>query len=74
MIGSIVQIARDSFARHDVIRRQEPAVTGGCAWCGGHNRNGTLFRYGVWNDGGRQHWQDELFCSVRCMRSYHNID
>ena len=73
MIGPIVQIARDSFARHDMIRRKESAMQG-CAWCGQKRRSSTLFRYGVWNDGGRQHWQDELFCSVGCMRSYHNIN
>jgi hypothetical protein len=74
VIGPTVQIARDPFARYDLIRRQEPPVTGGCAWCGGHNWTGKLFRYGTWSDGGRQHWQDKLFCSVGCMRSYHNID
>jgi hypothetical protein len=45
-----------------------------CAWCGQKRKNGTLFRYGIWSDGGRQDWQDELFCSVGCMLSYHNID
>jgi hypothetical protein len=33
-----------------------------------------LYRYGVWEDGGRVSFQRELFCSVGCMRSYHNID
>jgi hypothetical protein len=43
-------------------------------WCGGHNHNGKVFRYGIWNDGGRQYWQGELFCCAGCMRSFHNID
>ena len=72
-VGSISQIARDPFARHDVIRRQESAVQG-CAWCGQKRKSCTLFRYGVWSDGGRQHWQHELFCCAGCMLSYHNID
>jgi hypothetical protein len=73
-MSAFVQIARDPFARHDVIRRQEAPGAGGCACCRGHNHNGKLWRYGIWSDGGRQHWQGELFCSVGCMRSYHNID
>jgi hypothetical protein len=73
VIGSTVQIARDPFARHDVIRRKESARHGR-TWCGQKRKGCTLFRYGVWSDGGRQHWQDELFCSVRCMRSWHKIE
>jgi hypothetical protein len=73
VIGQIVQVARDPFARHDVIRRTETARNG-CASCGQRRRGDRLFRYGIWSDGGRQHWQDELFCSAGCMRSYHDID
>jgi hypothetical protein len=73
MIGPTVQTARDPFARHDVIRRTEDARQG-CAWCGQRRSGDRLYRYGIWSDGGPMSWQDELFCSVGCMRSYHNID
>jgi hypothetical protein len=74
-MSDFVQIARDPFARHDVIRRQEqPGQLQRCAWCGNRNHNDKLYRYGVWEDGGRVRFQRELFCSVGCMRSYHNID
>lgn len=67
----VVQIARDPFARLDIVRRVEPAGRSGCAWCGQRRRGGKLYRYGVWHDAGRLHWGRELFCSRPCSRAVH---
>ena len=82
---AITQVSRDSFARLDVVREAVTVGIAGptCAWCGSggkhlapNAKNGVddprrLWRYGIWEDGGRRSWQAELFCCISCMRAYH---
>jgi hypothetical protein len=68
-------VARDPFARVELVRRALTAEdTGGqqCCWCGGKRPRGGLFEYGVERDArpGRVAEIPGLFCSVGCMRSY----
>ena len=42
-----------------------------CVWCG-QNHKGKLYRYGTLSPMLVQSWQDKLFCSVSCMRTYHS--
>lgn len=72
-----VEISHDAFARQSVMRervpagvRQAQAVT--CAWCGGVNAKGGLYRYGISPDGiGRRIGMgSRMFCGVSCWRSY----
>jgi hypothetical protein len=65
------RIGRDPFARHTVIRRSED---GTCRWCGGRNRHGRVFRYGVEDDMGRVGWIEGGFCAIGCCRAFHNFD
>ncbi len=65
-------LTRDPFARLNEISRQEEAVPGGCAWCGGLNARRKLFRYGIETDAGRTHWSDKLFCQIACKRGYYD--
>lgn len=70
-----VQVRRDSFARHDVVRRTVES-SGTCKWCGGkRQRKGTpvnrLFEYGInRDDRNRDEWEGKLFCSKSCHDSY----
>jgi hypothetical protein len=73
-VGTFRQLARDPFARNDLVHREVAARQDGCDWCGQLNRRGRLFEYGNWWDGWRIDWFRGTFCSVGCMRSYHNID
>lgn len=80
MSTNYVQINHDPFAREDLIRETVHLLelTGPtCAWCGGAGMHLSgderrLFRYGIETDSGRISWQNELFCSVDCMRIYHS--
>jgi hypothetical protein len=70
-----VELSHDAFSRHSVIRervpagvRQAQAVT--CAWCGGVNARGGLFRYGISPDAGRSRMGVRMFCSKSCWQSY----
>lgn len=71
-------ISRDPFAREELHRETvRPKMleayygTYGCAWCGGTNAAGTLYRYRVETDGGREHVDDRTFCSVACRRTFY---
>lgn len=62
-----VQLSRDSFARHTVIRVTVPKhERKGCKWCCGVGK----FRYGISPDSGRDYIAPEAFCSLSCYRSY----
>ena len=65
-------ISRDPFARENTIRRKVHTKCT-CAWCGNTRPDGALFQYGVHRDGlyTRPEYQRELFCSISCMRIYH---
>ena len=67
-------ISHDAFGRYETIRRTVKAIDS-CAWCGNARWNGRLFQYGSLSDGygSRPNWQHEAFCSVSCMRIYHNV-
>ena len=71
---AIKVIARDPFARHDIIREEVKDLTGGCDYCGCLSAKGNLFRYGVEPDAIRiqQHWLKGKFCSIGCKKSYHS--
>jgi len=71
-------VSRDPFARTELVRRTVLLPTRGshphgrtCAWCGGTSARRRLFCYEVWHDGGRTDAIPGYFCSVGCMRSYH---
>jgi len=75
----VALVSRDPFAREELHRetvkpKPQERYHGlfGCAWCGGINARGTLYRYRVETDGGRVHPDSRLFCSVSCYRSYHS--
>lgn len=72
-----VEISHDAFARQSVRRERVPAgvrmahsVT--CAWCGGTNASGGLFRYGISRDdnGRTMGMGSRMFCSKSCWSSY----
>jgi len=69
----LVTIARDPFARMDVVRETVAQhERGECSWCGQPAR----FRYGTANDGSRfvrSYVVGKLFCSVGCARSYGGV-
>ena len=75
-----VAIARDPFARGDVVRATlHTAVTHTCDWCGQPGRpikrgGHRLFIYGWESDDrpGRAAFARGMFCSVGCYRSYHS--
>jgi len=73
-------ISRDPFARTEIHRRREYDSRGvhtpaDCSWCGRvkETRSGHkyLFRYSIESDGGRKSDITGRFCSVSCMRAYH---
>ena len=66
-------ISRDPFARQELHRETvEPGyVVKGCAWCGGLNAHGKLYRYRIETDGGRSHSDDRVFCSVGCRHIFY---
>lgn len=71
----IVGIARDPFARVDIVREAVPATDRRpCGWCG----NGPgRFRYGFQPDSisGRINWcGPHTFCCVSCWRAFYNIE
>lgn len=68
---NVVQINRDPFARHDIVRRVVQTHSS-CTWCGSKQSGGGLFEYGTQpDDNGRVNWHKGLFCSKSCHDSYH---
>jgi len=70
-------ISRDPFARtelhRDKIRPAEVSYAKqSCDWCGNERGDGSMFRYQIEHDGGRVERIRGRFCSVGCMRSYHD--
>ena len=67
-------ISRDPFAREELHRKTVNPGNNTCDWCGNLNRHDKLFQYYVEPD--RINYQkndiDGLFCSIGCMRSYHD--
>lgn len=61
-------VRRDPFARQELHREPEQ---GTCAFCGGSNRYGKVWRYRVEADGGRTFPDVRVFCSVGCREAYH---
>jgi len=68
-------INRDPFARQEMHRETVPgrANWANCAWCGGLNAHGKLYRYRIETDGGRVWPDDKVFCSIGCRRIYYQI-
>lgn len=71
-------VSRDSFARQETHKERVYTVAG-CQWCGQKKRTRSgpsgqfyLYRYSIENDAGRKSSINGLFCSLDCMRSYHN--
>jgi hypothetical protein len=69
------QVSRDPFARQTVYRRRVYA-TKGCLWCGQSHKTPSQMRsynfaYHVESDGGAKRDIAGEFCSIGCMRSYH---
>jgi len=60
-------VSRDPFARTEIHKATEQ---GTCAWCGGTNARGKVWRYRVETDGGRVFPDVRVFCSVGCRGSY----
>lgn len=72
-----VEISHDAFARQSVIRERVPsgvrmAQSVTCAWCGGTNASGGLFRYGISRDdnGRTMGMGSRMFCGISCHRDY----
>ena len=68
------QISHDAFARESILREVVSVGPGRtCKYCGGVRKNQTLFQYFVESDqyGSRPNKIDGLFCSIGCMRTYH---
>ena len=63
-------VKRDPFAREEIHRRSE-GTSQTCHWCGQSRPGGRLFKYWVESDSGRVSYIRGLFCSIGCMRSYH---
>lgn len=64
------QIGRDSFGRFDTERRVVETAGSCCKNCG-FGRMGKLFQYRTHSDSGTKRDISGLFCSVGCMRAYH---
>jgi hypothetical protein len=64
-------VSRDPYARSEV-HRITVKTKETCRWCG-NNCKDRLFSYYVESDGGRQHELKGLFCSIGCLRAYHNL-
>ena len=65
-------ISRNPFAREELWRENYTPTDATCAWCGRLNRWRKLFIYIILTDGGRHNTINGVFCSVDCMRSYHD--
>jgi hypothetical protein len=80
-----VQIGRDPFARHDIVRRLVDADGTTCSWCGRVRRGGKaihpddgakegdkLFQYAIDPDAIQRRLQiiDGLFCTAGCRDAY----
>ena len=79
---SRVQIYHSSFARYSLHREVMPILAWNhgatCEWCGNvshdHNGKARLFKYSREDDSRSDiHYVDGLFCSVSCMRTYHDV-
>lgn len=73
MACSSAYISRNPFAREE-LRRRSVTTSGTCGWCGGTRKNRKLFQYVIETDGGRKFEINGLFCSISCMRTYHNVE
>ena len=73
MSNEPVQVRHDAFGRYCLMREHAPDEK--CNWCGGERAHGGCFRYGRESDDSTcgVSWQNEAFCSIGCMRTYHNI-
>ena len=71
-MSRLVQINRDPFARSTLMREVINTRIFTCRWCGS-NHHGRLFAYVVQSDDGRKWPLRGLFCSVGCMRIYHDL-
>lgn len=79
MTANLVQISHDGFARQSIMR-ETVRTAEGCASCGMRRQNKKgrslyrLFRYCVQpDDSGRTNPIQGLFCSIGCMRTYHDL-
>lgn len=66
-----VELHRESVSLRDATWEGLSGASPGCAWCGGVNGHGALYRYGVESDGGRVSRDDRAFCSRECRRFYY---
>ena len=67
------QISHDAFARRSLLR-DSVETSKSCDWCGRAKKAGKLFVYSIEGDGfgARPNAIKGYFCSIQCMRSYHN--
>lgn len=64
-------ICRDPFDRTELHR--ETVTANSCDYCGnGRPKSTKLFSYWTESDAGRKFPIKGVFCSVSCMRTYHN--
>ena len=63
----VTTVARDPFARTELIRRSQGQ--GECTWCGSRRR---VFTYEVESDGGRRFGESKSFCNLGCYHSFHD--
>lgn len=74
--SKLVQISHDGFAREYILREilhTHNLCRNSCDWCGEYKK-GRLFVYYVEPEGlqSRPNRIKGMFCSIGCMRSYHN--
>jgi hypothetical protein len=67
-----MRIWRDIYARVELHRRRGTSFKTNCDECGQQRPHG-LYQYFYEHDGGRRDVLTGVFCSVGCMRNYHNI-
>lgn len=69
-------ICRDPFARWELHRTRHYVTASTCRWCGGVKQTPKgakyLFAYDCQTDSGSRSMLSGFFCSVGCMRSFHN--
>jgi hypothetical protein len=68
-------INRDPFAREELYKEyiQHDTSKGGCDNCDGTDKNGRIYRFYSEPDGllNRKNYLKGQFCSVGCMKEYH---
>jgi len=70
-------VSRDPFAREELHKRRVYTAKETCGYCGGvkHTPKGRTFLFSYWveKDSGRKNSITGEFCSISCLKAFHNI-